>query len=162
MDFLPIILIIAVAIVVLAIVIRRRAGFGAGKTISNDNVLIRSEQHRLSGIPDRIVKSGKYFIPEDRKPTARVFDSQIAKIIVYCILIEERYGIRPPYGVIYLTKSGKREKVMNTEQRRKWVFSMRDAIEQQRRTPNEPCKPVTTAAKCRGCGQRANCEQRLA
>ena len=161
MNALPIVILIGVVIVIVAVVIRRRAGFGFGTTVSHDNVTLSSDELGLIGRPDRIVKRGKYFIPEDKKLTARLFDNHRAQMGVYLILVENHYRIRPPYGIIVLA-NGKRKKIPNTAKLRAWVLDINANIRRHRFTPNEPLKPVTTPAKCRGCGQRNNCEQRLA
>ena len=78
-----------------------------------DDVTLFSKRHLLTGRPDRIVKHGKFFIPEEWKSSKKVEPWHLVQLGVYFILIEDHYGKRPPYGFIVLS-GGRRERVMNT------------------------------------------------
>ena len=113
MIILTLLLSLSVLLFVVALIGRRRAGFGYGKTISHDDVRLSSERYMLRGQPDRIVQRGRYFIPEEKKSGRQINESYQAQLGVYLVLVEEEYGVRPPYGFIIL-RDGERVKVKNT------------------------------------------------
>ena len=161
MNFPFVFLFAALVILCLAILYRRKAGFGSGKTISRDNVELRSKRYKLVGRPDRIVQRGKNFIAEDKKSSMRVYDSHRVQMGVYMLLLEEEYGKRPPYSVLLLG-NGRREKIKNTNELRQQVL---DIIQRIRTARKELTKPISVQAvpqKCRACAQRDNCTQRAA
>lgn len=61
----------------------------------------------LIGKPDYIIKEKNILIPVELKtgktPSAP-YKSHIAQLFVYCFLIEECYGVIPPYGIIRYPK----------------------------------------------------------
>ena len=140
---------------------RARAGLGSGQTVSRDDVLLVSHRYRLSGRPDRIVKRRGRYIPEEKKPGRKVYDAYRAQIGVYLLLIEEQYGIRPPYGVLVLG-DGRRVKIPNTEALRARVLAIAERIRQHRPRLDAPLPPPSNPRQCLGCGQRHHCTVRLA
>ena len=160
MAVLTLLLSLSVFLFIFALIGRRRAGFGYGKTISHDNVRLSSERYMLRGQPDRIVQRGRRFIPEEKKSGRKMSDSYQAQLGVYFVLVEEEYGVRPPYGFIIL-RDGERVKVKNTRKLRAWVIDMAEQIREHRPQLDEPLSPASIPAKCRNCSQRQNCEQRL-
>ena len=139
---------------------RARAGFGRVETISRDDVLLVSHCYRLSGRPDRIVKRRGRYIPEEKKPGRKVYDAYRAQIGVYLLLIEEQYGIRPPYGVLVLG-DGRRVKIPNTAALRAGVLAIAERIRQHWQRLDAPLPP-SNPRQCLGCGQRHHCAVRLA
>jgi CRISPR/Cas system-associated exonuclease Cas4 (RecB family) len=73
-------------------------------------------------------------------------------------LIEEKFGVRPPHGVVVLA-GGERVEVPFTDELRAEVLLIAEKIREHRRNIEQqiPVRPV--AAKCRACGQRQNCSQ---
>lgn len=138
---------------------RRRRGFLPGATVSFDEVRLESKLHGLVGRPDRIVRQGGIFIPEEHKRRAtKFYPSYRAQVGVYLLLIEEHYGVRPPYGVIVLG-DGRRERVENTEELRAWVLDVAAKIREARRVIREEIPVSPPSSKCRRCGQRSRCRQ---
>ena len=160
MLILTLLLSLSVLLFVFALIGRRRAGFGYGKTISHDNVRLSSERYMLRGQPDRIVQRGRRFIPEEKKSGRQMNESYQAQLGVYLVLVEEEYGVRPPYGFIIL-RDGERVKVKNTRRLRSRVIGIAERIRAHRQQLDKPLPPPATPAKCRNCSQRQNCEQRL-
>ncbi len=148
------ILSLSVLVLVFALIWRRKAGFGYGKTISHDNVRLSSERYMLRGKPDRIVQRGRYFIPEEKKSGLRPTESYQAQLGLYLILIEEEYGVRPPYGFLVLG-DGRHVKVKNTRRLRSLVIVSAERIREHRYWLDEPLPPPSTPAKCRNCEQRS-------
>ena len=54
-------------LLVLSLRARRARGLGSGETVTLDDVTLVSKRHLLTGRPDRIVKNGNFFIPEEWK-----------------------------------------------------------------------------------------------
>ena len=140
---------------------RAHAGIGRGQMVSQDDVLLVSHRYRLAGRPDRIVKRGAHYIREEKKPGRKVYNAYRAQIGVYLLLIEEQYGVRPPYGVLVLG-DGRRVKIPNTDALRAWVLAIAERIRQHRERLDLPLPPPSNPRQCRGCGQRHHCTVRLA
>lgn len=138
---------------------RARTGFGFGKTVSRDNVLLVSERYGLSGKPDRIVYKGGKYIPEDLKPKARIYNTHRVQMGVYLLLVEEYFKVKPTHGVIVL-KGGRRVKIENTDVLQSEVLDIVGWIRESREDIGTPLKAIGTVGKCRGCSQRENCGQR--
>jgi CRISPR-associated exonuclease Cas4 len=147
-------------LVVLAMRGRWKRGLGHGATVALDDVTLLSERLKLVGRPDRIVKRGKTFIPEEWKSAKRVNDGHKLQLGTYFLLIEEEYGVRPPFGVVVLG-DGSRVEVKNTERLRSEVLAIAQKIREHRAKIREEIPVRQPAAKCRGCGQGRNCRQAL-
>lgn len=137
---------------------RKRRGLGSGETMALDDTTLYSERLKLIGRPDRIVRQGELFIPEEWKSAKRVSDGHRLQLGTYFVLIEEEYGVRPAFGVIVLG-NGSRVTVKNTERLRSKVLDVAEKIREHRRNIREEIPVRQPAAKCRACGQRANCER---
>jgi CRISPR-associated exonuclease Cas4 len=138
---------------------RRRRGLLGGSTMALDNVTLFSKRHRLVGRPDRIVKRGKAFIPEEWKSGRRLEPWHEYQFGTYFILIEEHYGVRPPYGLLVLG-SGKRHRVRNTDKLREDVLTVAREIREARRRMHAVLPGAVDESRCRACGQRSICTQR--
>jgi CRISPR-associated exonuclease Cas4 len=137
---------------------RTRRGLGVGETVALDDVTLYSERHQLVGRPDRIVKRGDAYIPEEWKSSKRVSHGHRLQLGAYFILIEEHYGVRPPFGVVVLG-DGSRVEVPNTDALRREVLAVAEQIRAHRALLAERIPVNQPANKCRRCGQRANCTQ---
>jgi CRISPR-associated exonuclease Cas4 len=140
--------------------LRARLGFSFGHVVSYDRLTLSSEHYGLVGRPDLIVKRGRSFIPEEKKRGTRLHESYVAQMGVYLLLVEEHFQCRPPYGVVVLG-NGRRENITNSEQLRASVLTMVETMRSARTQPRSPLPARPHPAKCRGCGQRNNCTQRL-
>jgi CRISPR-associated exonuclease Cas4 len=137
---------------------RRVRGLGLGRTVALDNVTLYSERLKLVGRPDRIVRQGELLIPEEWKSSKRVNDGHRLQLGTYFLLIEEKFGARPPFGVVVLG-DGSRVEVKNSDELRSKVLSIAEKIREHRRKIREEIPVRQPAAKCRACGQRGNCRQ---
>lgn len=137
---------------------RRRRGLASGETVALDDVTLFSERLKLVGRPDRIVREGETLIPEEWKSGKRVSDGHRLQLGTYFLLIEEEYCVRPPHGFVVLG-DGSRVKVENTEKLRSAVLAVAENIRAARRAIRAEIPVRQPAAKCRVCGQRANCGQ---
>lgn len=150
--------VVGLVLVLLALRARARRGLGAGETVALDNVTLFTARLKLVGRPDRIVKQGNTYIPEEWKSSKRASHGHRLQLATYFILIEERYGVRPPFGVVVLG-DGSRVEVPNTQQLRDEVLAIAAQIRAHRATLAEPIPVHQPPNKCRACGQRANCRQ---
>ena len=103
---------------------RQRAALGVmGATIvSADDSrraasTLKSRRLGLVGRPDHLLRSNGVLIPVEQKPSARkLHASHILQVAAQCLLIEEIYKVRPPYGVVVLA-GGVQERVAFTPAR---------------------------------------------
>ena len=118
-----------------------------------------SECRRLVGRPDRIVRRGRELIPEEWKSGRRLEPWHEYQLGTYFILIEEHYGVRPPYGLLVL-RNGKRRRVRNTDKLREDVLAVAGEIREARRRMHSELPGATEESRCRACGQGSICTQR--
>ncbi len=137
---------------------RGRRGLGPGRTVALDNVTLFSERLKLVGRPDRIVRKDGQLIPEEWKSSKRVSHGHRLQLGTYFLLIEEEYGVQPPFGVVVLG-DGSRVEVENTDTLRSEVLAIAERIREHRARFTEEIPVRQPAAKCRVCGQRSNCGQ---
>lgn len=100
--------------------VRRGAiGLGDGDIISTDDSIVhaptlRSELLGLVGRCDHLLKVNGAYVPVEQKPTAhRLQQSQVLHVGVLCLLVQDTYGVRPPYGIVVLA-GGHREQVIRS------------------------------------------------
>ena len=119
-----------------------------------------SERIGLVGRPDAVVEENGYFIPVERKTFGkRPRDKDVAQLLVYCRLMEEEFGVRPPHGYLIIGPHAKRFKVENSEEKQLWI----DTILEQMRSVllGGSCVATPHKRKCEACVVRASCAQRL-
>jgi CRISPR-associated exonuclease Cas4 len=121
-----------------------------------------SSRYQLTGRPDYLVRNRKGLVPVEIKSGAapdQPFSAHILQLAAYCLLVEEQEGRSPPYGIlqyrdrafeIEFTPGLRAQLLANLEALRGDLFA-RDVS----RSHNDP-------ARCRSCGYRAHCDQRLA
>src|SRR5207302_361498 len=87
---------------------RSRLGLDGGVVVAADDSrlevpTLRSSRLGLVGRPDHLLRSGDALIPVEQKPSARrVQPSHVMQIAAQCLLVEETYGVRPPFGIVVL------------------------------------------------------------
>lgn len=150
--------VIGMVLLFVALRVRSKWGLASGETEALDNVTLVSARHGLVGRPDRIVRQGRTYIPEEWKSANRVSRGHELQLGAYFILVEERYGVRPPYGWVVLG-DGQRVKVANAQALRAEVLAIAAMIREQRGQLDSPIPVSQPPAKCRRCGQRVNCTQ---
>ena len=154
----------AAAWVVLARWTRRtRAGLGlAGGAIvaADDSRLrsptLRSERLGLVGRCDHLLRVGDAYVPVEQKPSARKLQpSHVLQVGALCLLVQDVYGARPPYGVVVLA-GGAQERVPFSEELERSVLR---AMAEMRRTlaTGEAPGRRWVGAKCRACGFHPVC-----
>lgn len=132
------------------------------EVLSRDQTRLASISLGLSGRPDRLIrlKNGA-IIPKEKKSSARLYDSHRIQVGAYLLLIEETFGIRPPYGVVVLG-DGREAKVRNTARLRRWTLDIANDIRAQRADASRPARVRPSPGQCRSCGLRDHCTQRVA
>ncbi len=147
---------------------RRAAGLPGGRVIYTDTGAwgevekpIYDSALGLTGKPDYLVEQGKSLIPVEvksgRTPDAP-YDSHIFQLAVYCLLVQRVMGKRPPYGIIKYP--GRTFSVDYTPALENELLDLladiriKERRKEMHRSHEEP-------ARCRGCGFRKDCEERL-
>ncbi len=164
-ELLLLVLLLAVAAyVLLARWTRSRRlamGIGEGTIVSADDSVIRaptlrSERLGLVGRCDHLLRVGDAYVPVEQKPSARrLQQSHILQVGALCLLVQDVYGARPPYGVIVLA-DGSQQRVTFSEELERGV--VRTMAEMRRiLATGEPPGPRWVGAKCRACGYHPVC-----
>jgi CRISPR-associated exonuclease Cas4 len=117
---------------------------------------LRSRRYGLVGRPDQLVRIGNALIPVEQKPKARrLHQSHVLQVAAQCLLVQEVYGIRPPYGIVVLAGGFRHQvefspalelRLLDTMAR---MRAMLDA--------SAPPEPVWVEGKCRACAFRHTC-----
>jgi CRISPR-associated exonuclease Cas4 len=169
-------LIVAAVLLCLAMVLwlagrgqQRAGGLPAGRVIYVDTGACgRLEQPlfsataRLAGKPDYLVQRGAAVIPVEVKTTRtpeQPHDGHVLQLAAYCLLVEETYGVRPPYGIIRYPE--RTFAVDYTPALEATLRATLDALRADARAP-DVARSHAEAVRCAGCGVRAACDQRLA
>ncbi|HZQ08199.1 MAG TPA: CRISPR-associated protein Cas4 [Anaerolineae bacterium] len=121
-----------------------------------------SQRYRLTGKPDYVVadKAGA-MIPIEVKPNrtdAQARDSDVMQLMAYGILVEETYGARPEYGLLKY-----RDQVFQiefTEELRGEFFAILEEMRAARNAENVH-RSHNDPTRCRYCGYRDECEEKL-
>ena len=115
----------------------------------------------LTGKPDYIVRHHHKPIPvevKSRRAPQQPYDSHIFQLAVYCLLVEEKYGQRPEYGIIRY--SDRSFQIDFTSELEKQLLSMLEEMRQHNNT-RAPHRSHDDASRCAGCGYRSICQERL-
>jgi len=147
--------------------LRRLHGIYKGKIeytdrMDNRSKMLFSNKYRIRGKPDYIVNIKGKYIPVELKtgkvPRGPHF-SHIVQIAAYCLLINDNYKIRPPYGIISYGKDNKHKINFDSNLEELVVEKldeMRDCIKQ-----NSAHRNHKRQGKCRNCSRRESCPERL-
>ena len=140
---------------------RRRRGLGDGKTVSLDRVTLTSKRYRLTGRPDRLVKTGRRMvIPEEWKSGRVPRPWHRVQVGVYFLLIEDQLGIQPPHGFVVLG-DGTRHRIDNTPELRVEVLELDRRMRERRARIREPIPVRPVPGQCPPCGMLRHCEQAI-
>jgi CRISPR-associated exonuclease Cas4 len=125
-----------------------------------DDALYDSELD-LAGRPDFVVMRKADRVPVEVKSgraPVQPHESHVIQLAAYCHLVQVRYGTRPSHGVLkYADRAFAIDYTPALESRlRAVVEDVRQAKERQ------PGRSHGSAARCRSCGYRGQCDQRLA
>ncbi len=146
---------------------REAAGLPTGRVIAADTGAwnrcerpLYSAQYQLVGRPDYLVRAGRHTIPVEVKPNRTAtspYASDVLQLGAYCLLVEENHG-RPPHGI--LRYRDRAFQIDYTDALRREVLDALKLIGRDR-TADAVKRSHDDPARCRGCGVRNACDQRL-
>ncbi len=117
---------------------------------------LRSSRYGLVGRPDHLVRMGRTLIPVEQKPSARrVQPSHVLQIAAQCLLVQEVYGVRPPYGLLVLA-DGIREQIQFTPSLERQLLETMARMRGMLRSGDDP-GPRWVQQKCPRCSFRRTC-----
>jgi len=116
----------------------------------------------LTGKPDYLVERDGLIIPVEVKSgrtPAAPYDSHIFQVAAYCLLVEKTYGKRPPYGIIHYPNRD-----FAVDYTAALESSLLDQLADIKRDEvrNNVPRSHEEPARCRSCGFRKVCDQKLA
>jgi len=148
---------------------RKQTGLPGGRVIYSDmgnwgevDKPFYDKKLRLTGKPDYLVEQKGKIIPVEVKsghaPEAP-YDSHIYQLASYCYLVEKTLGERPPYGIIHY--NNRDFAIDYTPALEASLLEILSEMRRDERRTQVDCSHSSTA-RCRGCGYRKICDQRLA
>jgi CRISPR-associated exonuclease Cas4 len=158
MPFLAAALLLGLLLALLGRSLRRSRGLGGGRTVALDDVTLVSHRLGLVARPDRLLKVGGRYIPEEWKSARALRPWHKAQLAVALLLVEEQFGVRPPHGFV-VTGDGTRHMIENTEGLRAWVLELASQVRAARAAPDTPIPVSPRPGQCRPCGMRGHCRQ---
>ena len=149
--------------------LRRRAGLPLGRVIYDDMRAWRecpeplyAPDVNLSGKPDYVLRRGGYVLPVEVKSCpapGEPYRSHVLQLAAYCLLVEETYERRPPYGLIHYP-----DRTFAIRYTRELEGALLDTLDWMRQDlrDGEADRDHDDPARCRACGYAAYCDQKLA
>jgi len=147
---------------------RRAAGLPGGRVIYTDTRAwgkvekpLYDASLGLSGRPDYLVEQHGRIIPVEvksgRAPEAP-YDAHIFQLAAYCLLVQRTYGRRPPYGIIHYANRD-----FAVDYTPELEMALLEQLAEMKRDEHRSHVPRShsEAARCRGCGFRSLCDQKL-
>ncbi len=123
--------------------------------------LLKSEEYKLRGKPDLILEKDEKPVPVEVK-TGRVpqgpFFSHILQIAAYCFLIEEDFGVKPPYGLI---RYGETEFDIEYDDDLRSLLLEKLRIMREHLENERPSRNHGREGKCRNCSRKEICDESL-
>lgn len=148
---------------------REESGLPAGEVIYTDtatwranNTVLHATGLRLVGKPDYLVEQRDgTIIPVEIKsgPAPDVpWESQVLQLAAYCLLVEENYGVRPPYGILQY-----KDRAFAVDYTGDLEADLLDLLDEMRaaREDPDPEPDHNERRRCVACGVRAACDRRL-
>jgi CRISPR-associated exonuclease Cas4 len=145
------------------------AGLPAGRVVYADTGDWRplerplfSRRHRLTGRPDYLVETGGEIIPVEVKSgaaPAQPYPAHVLQLAAYCLLVEDHSGHAPSHGLIKYA-----DRVFAVDYTPELSAELLATMAAMRRDlqANNVRRSHDEAARCRSCGYRADCDERLA
>jgi len=127
-----------------------------------------SEALELTGRPDYLIEADGGVVPVEVKSTAcpaggRPYDSHLAQLAAYCLLVEDVLGASVPYGLV---KYRDREvRVEYTQEMREQALALIDEMKQDMHASasgEEVHRSHEDPRRCAGCSLRDVCTESLA
>jgi len=124
---------------------------------------LMSKRYFLLGRPDRIEQHGEFFIPVEVKtgrPPEKPYLGQIMQVIAYCVMVQEKYGKRPPYGIIHYEQSNTTVQIEFTPAYEKQLAGILRAM-RAKRAASDVKRSHDSTAKCAVCDYKDRCPEKL-
>jgi len=148
---------------------RKAAGLPGGRVIYTDTrgwgkmeKPLFNASLGLTGKPDYLIQQNGQIIPVEvksgRAPDAP-YDSHIYQLASYCLLVEKTYGKRPPYGIIHY--EGRDFAVDYTRELENSLLELLAEMQRDEAKKEVP-RSHEQASRCKRCGFREVCDQRVA
>ncbi len=146
---------------------RTATGLPPGRVISIDTEhLGRLERSlydptlNLTGRPDYLVRRSGKLVPVEVK-SARAplgpYPSHVLQLAAYCTLVHAAYGQRPAYGIVKYA-----DRAFSVDYNSSLENELLDVLAEMRRAERqEPARSHESVNRCRACGFRQICDQRL-
>jgi len=148
---------------------RQKAGLPAGRVVYSDTGLQRQLEKPLydralglTGRPDYLIERDDEIIPVEVKssPAPREpYDSHVLQLAAYCLLVERQLGKRVPYGL--LRYNDRTIPIDFTPQLQETLLETLAEMRRLERGRGLPARSHQSPARCRRCGFREICDQRL-
>jgi CRISPR-associated exonuclease Cas4 len=120
-----------------------------------------SKRYQLAGRPDYVVQKDGQLIPVEVKSgrgPKQPYKSHVLQLAAYCLLVEEVYGRRPPYGIIRYADC--MFEVDYTQQVKQELLAVLREMRASVPLDDVP-RSHNQAARCARCGYRNECDQSL-
>jgi len=120
-----------------------------------------SRKFLLTGKPDYLVADGDDVIPVEVKSSrapAQPYRSHLLQLAAYCLLVEECYRRRPPYGIIKY--ADRTFEVDYTPELEDELLTTMDRMRADL-ADGETLRNHDAPRRCRACGYRQHCDLRL-
>jgi CRISPR-associated exonuclease Cas4 len=166
--FLIPILVIAIALILLAFMRRKRETLRMppGTPIYQDRqeergTILYAHQYRLKGRPDFLFQDNNEVIPVEVKTGSTPgypHHGHIMQLIAYCVLVESAYGVRPAYGVIRYPHQ-QFEIAFTPEYEAELEGILDDIREKQKQS--DVHRSHNIGKRCASCGFTEQCRERL-
>lgn len=120
-----------------------------------------SRRFSLTGKPDYLVADGDDLIPVEVKSghaPAQPYPSHVLQLAAYCLLVEECYRRRPPHGIIKYA-----DRAFEVDYTPELEGALLETLDCMRAdlTNGYTVRNHDEPHRCRGCGYREQCDQRL-
>jgi CRISPR-associated exonuclease Cas4 len=144
-----------------------RSGLPRGRVVYLDPASLRAAPEPLydarldlAGRPDYLVATPRGLIPVESKSgraPLQPHDSQLLQLAAYCRLVQGRQDQRPPYGILKYADRAVQVAFTGALEER-----LLDTLAEIRRAElHMPDRSHESAGRCRACGYREQCDQRL-
>jgi len=122
---------------------------------------ITSERYGIRGTPDYVIKIDDDHIPVEEKSSdvTHPLFHHVIQVTAYCMLVEDRYGSPPPYGILEYKNA--RFKIPYEERWKKIVLEMREQMIRDIKR-GKAHRNHNNIKKCRRCHYREECPESMA
>jgi CRISPR-associated exonuclease Cas4 len=168
MLFALILLILSGLLVVIALRMRHTTGIPWTRIVGSDSgggkpfdQPLFARRYGLTGRPDYLLEQANAYIPVEVKPGRRAmqpYESDLAQVAAYCLLVEETMECSPPYGLLRYANATFR--VSYTPSVRNQLLDTLEAMRLDLES-DDCARSHNNPRRCEGCGFVEVCEEAL-